>query len=277
MDGRAMMGRIAVTLPPAAQVKFNLLDVARMVSEDAARSVTSRLSNMPRDADPRAQLERERDRHSSRHRAISGLLHKVNEWLMRLHPNTVLEVVPAEDIKLRDGETWVDAIEATRNEITALQGQLQVIRAAPLPVEDQIKCVAEYVEKTARLARPAVSIVKDGAVRVAFKDVFVEPEQVLSLLAWIDPEKVRDALTGVLEAQPRVLGAMTASEKQQRMAELEAKLLELERQEEALIELAAKQGLDVLRRVDIVNLGVVLGVMVVAKAKAQVPMARVIA
>jgi hypothetical protein len=271
-----MMRGVRIELPAAAQVKLNLLDVARMVAEDATRSVTSRLSGLPRDADPRAQLERERDRHSSRHRAISGLLHKVHEWLMRLPANTVLEVVPAADTKLRDGETWIDAIEATRKDISSLQGQLQVIRAAPLPVEDQIKCIERSIEKTAQQARPAVSIVKDGAVRVAFKDVFVEPEQVLSLLAWVDPEKVRDALTGLLETQPRVVGAMAASEKQQRLEEAEAKLTELERAEESMIERAAKQGIDILRRPE-ADPKCVLGVVVVAKAKAQVPKAQVIA
>ena len=62
---------------------------------------------------------------------------------------------------------------------------------------------------------------------MGFRDIVIEPEQILSLLAWIDPEKVRDALTGLLEAQPRVVGAMAASEKQQRLEELQDKLTEL--------------------------------------------------
>jgi hypothetical protein len=262
-------GRIPVELPAPAAVKLAKLDVARMVSEDATRAATSRLSNLPRDADPqmRDQLARERDQHGARHRALASLGHRLNEWLMQLRPNTVLEMVQPADIKLRNGETFFDAIDATRNQISSLQGQLAVVKAAPLPVEDQRQSVAAYVEKMGQLARPAVSIVKDGAVRVGFRDVFVEPEQVLSLLAWLAPDLVRNALTSVLESQPRVVGAMPASERLQRVAELEDKLLELERQEEASIEHAAKQGLDILRRVD-ASPPVVLGVVITKKAQA---------
>jgi len=220
-------------LPASVQVKLAKLDVSGMVSEDAVRAAQSRLGGLGPGHELRDQLTAERDRHSHRHRQISALIHRVNEWIVRLPANTVLEVVQVADIKLRDGETWIDAIEATRNEIKSLRGQLAVIRAAPLPVADQIKCVEQYVEKILQLAQPAVSIVKDGAVRVGFRDVFVEPEQVLSLLAWVAPDQVRDALTGLLEAQPRVVGAMPASERLQRVAELEEKLLELERVEES--------------------------------------------
>jgi hypothetical protein len=270
------MRGVRVELPAAAQVKYNLLDVARMVSEDAVRAAQSRLSGLGPGADSGlvAQLTRERDRHAARHRALAALGHKINEWLMRLPANAVLEMMPAADIKLRDGETWIDAIEATRKDVSSLQGQLQVVRAAPLPLDDQRQAVAAYVERLGRQAQPAVSVVQNGTLRVGFRDVLVEAEQTLALLAWIDPEKVRDALTGLLEGAPRVVGAMGASEKQQRLAELEAKLLELERAEEALVEQANKSGIDILRRPD-ASPPCVLGVIV--KARAAKPQVQVVA
>jgi hypothetical protein len=269
-------GRLPVEPPAVAQQKMGLLDVSRMVAEDASRSVSSRLSNLPRDAQVRDQLEAERNRHAHRHRQIAGLLSKINEFLMRLHPSTVLEVVPAAEITLQEGQTWVDAIDATRRDVAALQGQRSVIASAPLPMTDQLKCVEQYVEKIGRQARPAVSVLQNGTLRVGFRDVFVEPEQVLALLAWIDPQKVRDALTHELESKPRVTGAMSASERLERMAEIEAQLLQAERIEESLIERAAKAGFDILRRVDH-DPRAVLGVIVKAKAKAQPQAAQVVA
>jgi hypothetical protein len=261
-----MIRGVRVELPAAAAQKLNLLSVAAMVAEDAVRAVSSRLSNLPRDAEVRPQLEHERVRHSARHQAISALVHKLNEFLMKLPANAALEVVPAEIIELRDGAALTSAIEDVRREIAALQGQAQVIKNAPLPLADQRQAVAAYVERLAQTAVPFASVVQNGTLRIGFKDVLIEPEQTLALLAWVDPEKVTAALTGLLESAPRVVGAMPASERQQRLAELEDKLLALERAEESMIERAAKLGIDVLRR-PTADPRSVLGIAVVAKAK----------
>jgi hypothetical protein len=269
-----MMRGVTVTLPESARAKLSALEVARDLALDATRSCVARLSGLGRDFDPQlqARLAAERDRHAARHRALAGLIHKINEWLMGLRANTALEIAPTVDIKLREGETIFDAIEATRNQISSSQGQLAVIRAAPLPVEDQRQSVAAYVERLGRQARPVVSVVQNGTLRVGFRDVLIEAEQTLALLAWVAPDQVRDALIGVLEAQPRVVGAMPASERLQRVAEIEDKLTELEYAEEAMIEHAAKQGIDILRRVD-ASPPCVLGVAV----KARVQVAQIVA
>jgi hypothetical protein len=273
-------GRIPLELPAPAAVKLAKLDVARMVAEDAARAATSRLSNLPRDADPqmRDQLARERDHHAARHRALASLGHRINEWLMQLHARTVLEIAPAADnIKLRNGETWIDAIELAQNEITALQGQLRIIRAAPLPVEDQFKAAAAYVAKLAATVKPTVAVMRDDQLRLSFRDsVIGGTDDVVALLCEIFPEAVQAWLERKIEEQPARVGAMPASERLQRVAELEEKLLELERQDEALIELAAKQGIDILRRVD-ASPPVVLGVVIKARAQVQVQTAPAVA
>jgi hypothetical protein len=257
--------RGVVELPAVAAQKLNLLNVARMIAEDGTRAASSRLSNLPPDAEVRGQLERERDRHGARCRAISALVHRLNEFLVKLPSGTVLEVVAAETIELRDGAALTSAIENVRREIGSVQGQLAVIRAAPLPVEDQRQAVAAYVERLAQTARPFASVVQNGTLRLGFKDVLIEPEQTLALLAWIDPEKVRDALTGLLEAQPPRIGAMPASERIARVAELEKTLCELERAEESMIERAGKLGIDVLRRTD-ADPRAVLGLLIKPRA-----------
>src|SRR3974377_328281 len=120
MVGQMIRGRIPVELPAPAAVKLAKLDVSRMVAEDATRAAVSRLSGLGSGADQGliAQLAAERDRHAARHRVTAQLIHKINEWLVGLRPNTVLEVVPAADIKL-NGETLIEAIEATQNKISS--------------------------------------------------------------------------------------------------------------------------------------------------------------
>jgi hypothetical protein len=272
-------GRIPVELPAPAAVKLAKLDVARMVAEDATRAATSRLSNLPRDADPqmRDQLARERDQHGARHRALASLGHRLNEWLMQLHARNVLEVVPPADIKLRDGETFFDAIDATRNQISSLQGQLAVIRAAPLPLPDQFKAAAAYVAKLAATVKPTVAVMRDDQIRLSFRDsVIGGTDDVVALLAEIFPEAVQAWLERKIESAPRVVGAMPASERLQRVAELEKTLCELEQREEALIEQANKSGIDILRRPE-ASPPCVLGVVIKARAQVQVQTAPAVA
>jgi hypothetical protein len=61
--------------------------------------------------------------------------------------------------------------------------------------------------------------------------------------------------------------AMSAAEQSKRAAELAANLLELERQEETLIDIAASEGLDVMRREN-ASPGAVLGIVVAVKQRA---------
>jgi hypothetical protein len=102
---------------------------------------------------------------------------------------------------------------------------------------------------------------------VAFRDsVIASTDDALALAAWLDPEAVLAALTRELEQMPRPIDPMSASERLQKVAELEKTLASLELHEEALIQHAAGDGLDVLRRPD-ASPACVLGVAIAAKTK----------
>jgi hypothetical protein len=81
------------------------------------------------------------------------------------------------------------------------------------------------------------------------------------------PEALCEALEREIAAQPARADAMPASERMRRVAELEAQLPELDQREEALIERAHSDGLEVLRRPDASPLAV-LGI-VIAQAQVQ--------
>ena len=258
-------------LPPPAQAKLSKLNTHQMVSLDASRAIQSRLSGFGPGADPGliAQLTAERDRHGARHRALASLGHRLNEWLMGLRPSTVLEVVPAADIKkLRDGETWIDAVEATRNEIKSLQQKLAAVRSAPLPKADQKNLAAAYVMQ---LAKPKITITPDGKFGTSIFDPNPDGRVcIATVLAWIDPDRFVAALAREIDAMPEAALTLTATERAQRIAELSVLIDQLERSEEALIEAAQAQGIEVTRRTDC-SPPCVLGVRVVqpkAAAKA---------
>ena len=188
---------------------------------------------------------------------------------MQLHASTHLEPAPAADFKLRDGETLVDALTATRNGIKSLAGQLQVIRRAPLPLEDRKKCAAQYVERLAISARPTILFDVHDQMSLRFKDSVVGgTDDVLALMAWAAPDQLCSVLESEITQMPTAMNAMPAAERMARVAEFEKKQLELERIEEAMIMRASGDGIELLRRPDAAP-AAVLGV-VIAKARQEV-------
>jgi hypothetical protein len=261
-----MRGVIPVELPAPAKAKLAALQVARMASEDGARSCQQRINGRP-DEGLLEKLTAERDKHSERLRAISLLVSRINEWTMQLRPGTVLESAPAIAAELKDGETLVEALAGVRSEIATLQQERGRVAAAPLPLEDQVRSAEAFVAKLALPAKPTVAVMRDDQLRVGFRDSVVGgTEDVLALLCWLAPQLVSDALARELKAAPARIGTMTSGERARREKEISVQLEKLERHEEALIERAASEGIELPRRPDIVNPGVVLGVVIKPKA-----------
>jgi hypothetical protein len=261
-------GRIPVELPPVAAQKLNLLSVAVMVSQDACRAVSSRLSNLPHDAQVRQQLEAERTRHNRRHQQLSMLQNRVNQWLMQLR-GVVLEIAPAIVAKLQDGETSVtEAVNNVRAEIVAVSQRLAATKAAPLPLSDQVRAAEQFVAKLASTVKPTVGVMRDDQIRLTFRDGIVSStDDLMPLLCEIFPQAVQSWLERKIEQQPTPLNPLPASARIAAVAELEKTLCELEQREQALIQKAHGEGIEILPRPD-ANPAIVLGV-VVAKAKAQ--------
>jgi hypothetical protein len=259
-------------LPEGARNKLTALNLQRLAAQDAAGSANARLNGLPRDADQglQAQLLRERDKHQDRFRQLSLLVNRLNEWVMQVRVGAVLEPVQVVNIRLKPNEPLTAALAKVRNQIRDTREQLGVVKSAPLPSEDQAKAAAAFVVKLARQARPTVAVMRDDTLRVAFRDsVIASTDDALALACWLDPESVLSALTRELEAMPRPIDPMSASERLQKVAELEKTLASLEFHEEALIQHAAGDGLDVLRRPD-ASPSAVLGITIAKAQAAQV-------
>jgi hypothetical protein len=254
-------------LPLAARTRLSELQLARVSAEDAARSAGNRLSALPRDADHpmRERLADERDRHNHRHARLSQLVSRLQQWIAEQRDGVALELAPP--LSVGDDEKLSAAIVAVRTEIASLQQQLATVRRAPLPPAEQRRLVDAYVSELFGRGRPTVAVVGDR-LRVSHRGDMVAAEDVLSLMTWVAPEQVQEALEGELRRLPQRADAMTADERERRTAEIERQLLDLERREEALVLRAAGDGLEVLRRPDASPLAV-LGVRIAATAATE--------
>src|SRR5262245_48334508 len=139
-----MMRGVPVELPAAAREKLSAIEADRMMAEDSARGCQARINSLS-DTGNRELLGRltaERDRHAARHGALSQSLNRVRQWIAELR-GVVLEPAPViAAIKLKDGATVSGVIVTARDEIKSLQAQLQNVRRAPLPREDQRRLIA---------------------------------------------------------------------------------------------------------------------------------------
>jgi hypothetical protein len=262
----------ATALPEHSRKRLSELRLQQLSSDDAGRAANVRLNGLGRDADPQMVhlLTTERDKHNERHRSLALLVNRLNQFLMELRPSTVLEPAPAADVKLRNGETLATAIEATRNGIKSLQGQLQVTRRSPLPLEDRKRAAEQFVARLAQQARPIVSFDVHDRISLRFKDSVISgTDDLLAFCCWLDPQAVLSALMNEVSALPTPINPLPAAERMQRVAELEKKQLELERAEEAMIQRAAGDGIELLRRPD-ADPRAVLG-LAVKQQTAQVP------
>jgi hypothetical protein len=133
-----MRGVPPVTLPEAAQSKLLALQLARGAAEDAARAATTRLQQLPRDADERMRdaLASERDKQQHRYGQLSQLLSRVQQQLSELRSGTGLQLAEPVELTLKPGEKLADAIEATRTEVKMTRDRLAAVQAARLPVAE---------------------------------------------------------------------------------------------------------------------------------------------
>jgi hypothetical protein len=253
-------------LPQAARSKLQDLELSRDAALDASHAAGARLNMVPANAGQvHERLARDRDRFAEKHRALSMVVSRSNQFVME-HRFVSLESAPPAPVELKPGETVSAAIANVRMEIADLGRALAKVKLAPLPVGDRQELVDQYVVELIRRGRPHVSVQRDRLKVECRGDMFVA-EDVLALLAWAAPEPLARSLDREVAALPLPLqvDAMPANERIQRVAEIEEQLLILERREEALIERAAADDLDILRRGDASPLAV-LGVVIVRVA-----------
>jgi hypothetical protein len=264
------MRGVTVELPEAARAKLSDIEAQRCIAEDLLRGCAQRINSLPREAvELRERLVVERDKHAERHRSLSMIVSRCNQFWMELRGNVALEVAPAVEIKLKASETVVAALAATREQIVTVQRDLAAVRRAPLCRSSQEEAIRAHLARLVQ--RPKVGFDARGGALLTWVEDMATMDGVLGLLAFVlGPEQVSAAFARDLESESP--GAVSPLEREKRISELSVSLLSLERLEEALIERAASEGIELPRRGDASPVAV-LGVVVVnatARAQAQV-------
>ena len=242
------MRGVTVELPEAARAKLSDIEAQRCIAEDLLRGCAQRINSLPREAvELRERLVVERDKHAERHRVLSMLVSRVNQFCVELRGNVALECAPAVEIKLKASETVVAALAATRAQIAGVQRELAAVRKAPLCRSSQEEAIRAHLARLVQ--RPKIGFDARGGALVTWVEDMATMDGVLGLLAFVlGPEQVSAAFSRDLE--PESPGAVSPLEREKRISELSVSLLALERTEEALIERAASEGIELARRGD---------------------------
>jgi hypothetical protein len=257
-------------LPSAARAKFLALQGMATEARDLAASAQGRLralqDELNSDTLPDGQLtgiEREverliavRTKQNERHALLLELVNNVRRYIQAMPPGGVsLEAIKQPAPKLLKGESLNDALTRVRDQITAVKGHRYAVASAAPPKAVRKEAARRYVDEMAKLGAPNITI-RDGKFEVAFgagtAKSFV-PQSVkgaAQLFAWIDPAAFLKRLTDAIDAMPEPVHVMDTDERDRRILTLTSDLEKLEIEEESIVEAAADDGIEVLRRPD---------------------------
>lgn len=204
--------------------KIGLLE-ARLFANDGRMSgeQAEELNVLREDADAsRARLTALRDE-GSRYTQVLAL---VDRWLSQ--PGRTVSHLHEPSVEIFDvplPKPKGDLAEIRRRIMDLNIEQQQLMRAA-MSREECEAAISVYVD---RLAKAPVIRGLDGRGRINIETLGANP---MSLLAWLDPDKLKARL---LQSVPATESSLTKAEKAKRLAEIEEEKLQLERVEEALV------------------------------------------
>jgi hypothetical protein len=131
-----------------------------------------------------------------------------------------------------------DGVDSVRRRIAEARREAARVRSAPLPRKERAEAARRQVRALARA--PEVK----GDSRVQFPQARVGrpnddgtmnfANDALAVLAWMDPDGLAERVAATIPAD-KESGAMSASDREARLVELEAESLRLERLDEALV------------------------------------------
>ena len=208
------MRGIQVELPESATARLAELQIRRDNALTMSRTAQAALNALPDDAASalRDRLVSERDKHVQAHNYYHRLQSAVQQWLfqLRLRPGEVLREAPVA-AELRKGETPAEAIGRLRVEMLRIAQELAKTRSASLPVADQIAAAEEFISRKSLVGKPKVSIVRDQMQLSWADDVLTCKTDLLTLLAWIAPKSLLDAIKREINEGPPPANSRSAA------------------------------------------------------------------
>jgi hypothetical protein len=197
------------------------------------------------------------------------------------------EFFPAKaEAKTLKGETVKEAIARVRGEIAELEVMQRRAAIAPIPASEQKAAAKAYVEDLAKRHKPFIGIpssekhvatnlmfdlFQSNYPTLGFEDKLVHANM-SAALAWLFPGQLLSRLEEEIDSRANDAEAISSVEKERIAAETPAKIMDLERIEEALVEQALSAGFGVARRAN-AHPAAILGIEVVKRGSAKAAVA----
>jgi hypothetical protein len=271
------MGMKISDLPVQAQAKFSQFNATWEESLDAMRSASARIDRIKQAAayDRRGglneaesievmRLEEKREKHRGHHQMCSRL----GVWLGRLRNQVVVASAPVKSTQA-DGEDLPSYVGRLRDQICATQNYISVLESSIEPLNDRKQSLRNgYTDLLKQRGRPSRVEVLKGIPHVEWvsphKQDILSREDVAAMIAWaFDRAELSFAACLAGELEPERDHANSASEREQKLAELRRILDNFEREEEQAICAAEDANIEIPRRQD-ASPACVLGVVVKA-------------
>jgi len=197
--------------------------------------------------------------------SASGALAACEDWLRHGVPGgCTLEAVEVEPPKLLKGETVIDGIERLRRRVRELKADLHRIASAPFPSSYCKQRMREQIEQAAERGAPSVSRLVELSGPVEFQTqrltsevhgerrplAFTEVPDI-ALVAWLHRDLLIKRLDELIDSEADDPAAALSHEARQKAeAEVMGDVLDIERQEAALVWAAQDQKFPCEHRAD---------------------------
>jgi hypothetical protein len=233
---------------------------------DAAREDLARLEARMGEAEAR------RAARAAPFNALGQLLTRVDDWLLdHASPGSQLPLHTGGATKPAKPGNIAAAIEQSRKRLAKARADLAEVKAAPVPSTQAKEAARSFAKAIAEKGRPDVYRVIEGGASISFPNdrhivnvnsglpgggsasgggAAILPDPV-AIAAWLDPQAFTARLEAEIDAAADDARALDDETRATRTAELQAAILETEREECALMELAAAEGVDAIWRNDV--------------------------
>ncbi|NTA46869.1 hypothetical protein G6L34_02020 [Agrobacterium tumefaciens] len=160
-------------------------------------------------------------------------------------------------VKLAAGQSFADAVTKVRENIVAVSQERRRIELAPVPAAELAEKAVAGLDGMAAQGAPSFDPRIRGRDPFKLDHHLTHPGVGVAFLLFLFRDEIVERLTAIIGDD--VPGALTDADRGKLLAKADAKRLDLERQEEALIVEAAQTGLHIERRPD-ADVRAVLGV-----------------
>ncbi|RWL87724.1 MAG: hypothetical protein EOR67_16125 [Mesorhizobium sp.] len=222
--------------------------------------------------DELARRQAQNEQRSEAWHALNRLVKRVEDYIDDLPQGTAITAAPPKAGKRLAGDKLKASIETVRSTIATLKADRRDILMAPLPSSHASEFAKAWVAQQAEKARPRLyglldggqvgiefpvepapvntTVVMDGGTAFGHATGYAGAVGAVALQCWLNPGAMIAALErdiAEIADDERALDPATRAYKDH---EVSLQLLEAEREEEALIEMALADGLAVTRRPD---------------------------